>query len=72
MIAKFLALDPRFANHSDRKRVALELIAKAADSILAGDRDYPANWQRILDVCRQEVAGNSGAAPYLFWGVHND
>ena len=33
---------------------------------------YPANWQRILDVCRQEVAGDSAAAPYLFWGLHND
>lgn len=45
---------------------------KAVDSILAGDGDYPANWQRILDVCRQEVAGDSAAAPYLFWGIHND
>lgn len=72
MIAKFLALDPRFANHSDRKRVALELICKSVDAILSHDDPYPQHWQRILDVCRQEVAGDVAAAPYLFWGLHND
>ena len=72
MIAKFLALDPRFANHSDRKRVALESICKSVDGILSGDENYPSLWTRIIDICRQEVAGERVAQPYFFHGIHND
>ena len=59
--------DPRMELLSPRKRVALELIDKARNAILSGDGDWPANWQRIADICAQETAGASYGEKAYFW-----
>ncbi len=60
-----LASDPRFPRLGDRKAIALELIAKEMDGILAGDEGHPARWMRIVDICRQEA----GLAPLNIWSA---
>jgi hypothetical protein len=46
---------------SGHKSVAVELIEKELSAIRSGDDPYPLHWERIIDICRQEI----GWAPNL-------